>query len=362
MILRYKNIERKEKDISVEKYFSKYCITPKEYIVIKDGTIISSDQEIGCDEIVYISPVRETAAFDIIFQEHYGNRHNRNRNCDVCGAQAVTYSDYIDNHYNKKRMHFCKVCFTSHIEHEVFSIIENKQLVRDGDILLAPLSGGKDGIFEIYLLKLYFERRKNMNCRIIAYTVILHNTEYEHQNAEKAVNFCEKYHIEHQMVDLSEYLKEKMIDNCYNCSTYRRVTEKIIIDRYSVNKVLSGKNLTDFSRQILFEGFIGDKKSKSLSLENVEIISFMYFLTDYDIALYLKLKGINYAEHMSDECPYVDTSFRVNQSKIINMIDYLFPNMIKQRAVTECAWSEFYHADRELKDEESIRSIINDEV
>lgn len=227
--------------------------------------------------------------------------------------------------------------FLTYFEDKVFKTIRKYKMISQTDKIIVALSGGKDSITTLYLLKRYMEKR-NLQKNITALLVDEGIKNYRDISIEFSKKFCKDEKIELLIESFKqnfkttqdenvELIKKENISPCNCCGTFRRNILNKTAKKLGATKVATGHNLDDESQSILLNIFKNNFEILSRSgpvngiTKNEKFITRikpLYFCSEKEVKLYTYIKkfGIKY-----DSCPYSNESFRDEISEMINQFE-----------------------------------------
>ena len=149
-------------------------------------------------------------------------------------------------------MLLCKDCFLRIHKRKIFRIIKKYKLIKPKDRITVALSGGKDSITALYVLKQYIEE-ETPNATISGYHIML-STKFKPvlETIKKQIAplniefFYTDFEKEFKTTPL-KIAKESRIKNvCSICATIKRYLMNKIPREHNSNKVATGHHMDDF--------------------------------------------------------------------------------------------------------------------
>lgn len=213
-------------------------------------------------------------------------------------------------------------------------------MIRHGDTVAVAVSGGKDSLVLLNVLK---NTLANQHSEIVAITVDEGIKGYRDESLNIVKNFCANIGVENRIMSFSELFGLSMdkamevrpsekISSCSMCGTFRRRALDLLAESCGANVLATGHNLDDYIQTFLINLFAGD----------VERIGWTYpEPVEYGITDLRKIKPLTeiyereivlYAIHMnipfqSEECPYKDESIRSAFRNHLNNLEKIHPGI-----------------------------------
>ena len=280
------------------------------------------------------------------------------KECSKCKKNPSIYL----RHYSGEFL--CKKCFIKSIEYKARRTISKYSMINHGDTVAVAVSGGKDSLVLLNVLKNILA---NQNSELVAITVDEGIKGYRDESLCIVKNFCASIGVENRIMSFSELYGLSMdkamevrpsekISSCSMCGTFRRRALDLLAESCGANVVATGHNLDDYVQTFLINLFAGD----------VERIGWTYpEPVEYGIADLRKIKPlmeiyereiILYAIHtnipfQSEECPYKDKSIRSAFRTHLNNLEKIHPG-IKYNA-----YSSILKIAKKVKSANSLRGL-----
>lgn len=253
------------------------------------------------------------------------------RSCSKCKNKAITYIRYNGTH-------LCKEHFIQYFEKRVKKEITKQGKFGNNKKIGIAVSGGKDSIVCLHLIKKIISKRKDLkiivitvdeginNYRNISLKYVLENskildTEY------KIISFKEI--IGKTMDEIASLKKGENIGYCSYCGVFRRLCLNYISKKMKITKLIMGHNLDDMSQSILMNFVNSDIKKLARLGPHMKIqpglvprLMPLRIIPEKEITLYALLNEISYHD---GECPYSYNAFRGVFRDIINNLEYITP-------------------------------------
>jgi tRNA-5-methyluridine54 2-sulfurtransferase len=224
----------------------------------------------------------------------------------------------------------CKVHFCKYIETKVDKTIKKYKLINKKDKIVVGVSGGKDSLTILYLL-----RKHNP----IALCINEGIANYRDTTIEDMKRFCTKYNVTYKIVSYKEefgmtldtILKKIKEKPCTICGALRRYLLNKKARDLKATKLATGHNMDDEAQAVLMNmlrhqtdilprlgpmtGLVTDKRF-------VPRIKPLYFLTEKETAAYAFLMnfGVKYTT-----CPNAAQAYRGEVGEFLNQIEQEHP-------------------------------------
>ena len=246
--------------------------------------------------------------------------------CHKCSNKAV-----IDLQHGT----LCKSHFISYFEQKVFKTIGKHQLLGRNEKICVAVSGGKDSLTALYLIKKYV-KKNNIGSEVIALAVDEGIADYREKTIEDLKEFCNEHEVALTIVSNKDEFNFTLDDAypiinkgtkkkpCHVCGVWRRYLLNKYAHKLKADKVVTGHNLDDEAQVIMMNILkantklavrLGPKTGVKEHDYFVQRVKPLYFCTEKEVRLYTLLKGfkIQYTE-----CPYSKEGFRFDIQKMLN--------------------------------------------
>ncbi len=255
--------------------------------------------------------------------------------CTKCSSSQSVYQRSYSGEY------LCRKCFLRSIEDKTSRTISKFSMIERGDRVAVGVSGGKDSLSLLYVLKKLFDDHSTQN-ELIAVTIDEGIAGYRDESLRIVAKFCSELGIESNVlgykslfgVDMDEAMlqrpSEKM-SSCSMCGTFRRRAIDLAAEEVGANVVATAHNLDDQIHTFMINLLAG----------NAERIGWIYpqpvqygtrmkkikpfiELYEYEIAFYALQRELPF---QSEECPYMNESIRTELREFFNVLEKAHPGV-----------------------------------
>lgn len=183
-------------------------------------------------------------------------------------------------------------------------------MIKDGDRILAAISGGKDSLV---MLECLVDRKKHLpvHFELFAAHVHIHDVGYE-SDVSFLKQLCNQLDVPLHVVDFSLHLEKAEKKECFVCSWYRRKKIFELSKNMDCNKIAFGHHLEDaletFFINMMYHGSISSLPQKLKMFEGrVEVIRPLLNTFEDDIEKFAAVR--DYPPQVKS-CPYEDETKR----------------------------------------------------
>lgn len=248
--------------------------------------------------------------------------------CDRCGEKAI-YS----RRYSGQR--FCKDHFKEYIEGKVAETLKGSKLVKRGSIMGVGLSGGKDSITTLHILK---SLEESLDFKIHAISIDEGIDGYREEGLKAAEKLCSQLGIPWHKASFKDAFGKTLDEmkkigdrgSCTYCGVFRRRLLNKKARELGLDLLATGHNLDDEVQSILMNYIRGDMErlarlSRGVKDERlVRRVKPLREIPEKEIALYAILMDF---EVSFDECPYALEGFRTKIRDFINDLELFHPGI-----------------------------------
>jgi len=229
----------------------------------------------------------------------------------------------------------CKKCFLRSIEDKTAKTISKFSMIRRGEKVAVGVSGGKDSLSLLYVLKKLFEEHGNSN-NLVAVTIDEGIKGYRDESLQIVRDFCSNLGVESTVIGYKELfgidMDEAMIlrpseklSSCSMCGTFRRRAIDIAAEMAGADVVATAHNLDDHLQTFMINLLAGDVERIGWiypepvhSVDRIRKIKPFIEIYEYEIAFYALQREIPF---QSEECPYMDESVRSELREFFNSLE-----------------------------------------
>ncbi len=255
--------------------------------------------------------------------------------CSICNNDHAFYRRQYEG------VNLCRGCFKDSIEKKVRRTISNWKMLAPQDHVAVAVSGGKDSLTLLMVLKklsLRFPRT-----RITAVTVDEGIESYREEAVQLASDYCQKLEVEHEVVsfkeifgsDLDTFLRDKKdrLTACSYCGVFRRKAINIAAKKVGANKIATAHNLDDMlqtyllnllegdvERFIRFSPILQDPRGQFLTR-----VKPLCEIPEKEVALYGFSDELRF---QSASCPYMGEALRNELRSIFNRLELAHPGVL----------------------------------
>jgi cytoplasmic tRNA 2-thiolation protein 1 len=249
--------------------------------------------------------------------------------CSKCQNKQSVYFRQYSGEY------LCRPCFIFSIEEKTSRTISKFSMINYGDRIAVGVSGGKDSLSLLLVLKHLFERKKTND--IIAITIDEGTAGYRDESLKIVKEFCTKLNIKNEIfsyrelfgMDMDESMilrPSKKMTSCSICGTFRRRAIDIATDYVGANVIATGHNLDDQLQSFMINIISGDvnrigwihPESVYYGTKKIKKIKPFIEIYEREIVFYALQQNIPF---QSEQCPYQDESIRSEIREFFNSLE-----------------------------------------
>lgn len=254
--------------------------------------------------------------------------------CVSCNKQGKVFLAYGPQN-------FCEKHFIELIERRVKKTIRENNLIKKREHIVVGVSGGKDSLTCLYILKKYFGKTNKITALMVDEGI----PGYRDKAIQAGIKSCEKWNVNYVVTSYQKEfgatmkkIQKKRIElhqnssPCSYCGVLRRKTLNRYALKLKADKLATGHNLDDEAQSILMNVFdnnlfgfkrigvvSGTQKIKGF----VPRIKPLYDIPENEVLLYASFLGI---EHYSHECcPFSGPAKRNKFRAMIDSFELSYP-------------------------------------
>lgn len=230
----------------------------------------------------------------------------------------------------------CKTHFTEYFENKVLKTITKFDLIGKEENLGVAVSGGKDSLTLLHILKKLSEQNPKIKLTAIAINEGIEG--YRDKSLVTAKEFCDKNNVKLNIysyekefgMSLDNMLKILDVKPCTICGIFRRYLLNKKSKELKFTKLATGHNLDDECQSIMMNQFknnmhlsarLGPKVGIKNNNNFVQRIKPLYLCTEKEVTTYAFVNGIL---DEFNECPNVAKSYRAQIRDMLNDIEAKF--------------------------------------
>jgi uncharacterized protein (TIGR00269 family) len=244
--------------------------------------------------------------------------------CDRC-ENMVVYS----RRYSGESL--CSRCFSSSIVNKTTRTISKYNMIKSGDVVGVAVSGGKDSLSLLQVLK---KISLNHNFTLKAITIDEGISGYRDEALKIVEDFCKKMDIEHKVYPYStlfgttleqtlENRGNEKVSSCSVCGILRRRAIDFGAIDLKVDVIATGHNLDDMLQTFIINLISGDTKKigwmdPDTSENKVRKIKPFCEIYENEIVFYAFTNEIPF---QSEECPHMNEGIRTEIRNFLNSLE-----------------------------------------
>lgn len=256
--------------------------------------------------------------------------------CSKCDKEPSVYFRAYSGEY------LCKKCFVRSIEDKTARTMSKHSMIKYGDRVAVGVSGGKDSLSLLYVLKKIFDGHDRSKNDLIAVTIDEGIEGYRDESLQIVKDFCAKLGVQSKILSYKDLFgvsmdeamvlrpSEKM-SSCSMCGTFRRRAIDLAAESVDANVVATAHNLDDQLQTFMINLLAGDvERIGWIHPEPVQYAAGMkkikpfVELYEHEIAFYALQRDIPF---QSEECPYMNESIRTDLREFFNRMEKEHPGI-----------------------------------
>lgn len=253
--------------------------------------------------------------------------------CNKCNKKHTVF------HRRYSGENLCRSCFMYSIEKKTLQTISKYSMLRFNQRIAVGVSGGKDSLTLLHILKKISKRNNN---DIIAITIDEGIEGYRNESLSIVKNFCKNEEILLRIFNYKDLFGSNMdeaimerpsnkLSACSICGTFRRRALDLASLSVDADILATAHNLDDYLQTFMINLFSGDVSrigwmyprpiEYSNGLKKIKPFVEIY---ESEIVFYAFHSGI---EFQTDQCPYMDESIRSEFRLFFNDLEKIHPGI-----------------------------------
>jgi cytoplasmic tRNA 2-thiolation protein 1 len=257
--------------------------------------------------------------------------------CTKCQKEESVYHRVHSGEY------LCKKCFLHSIESKVAKTISKYSMIGYGDKVAVGISGGKDSLSLLYVLKMLFDQHPNNANELVAITIDEGIKGYRDESLQIVKDFCAHLRVESKIlsyqslfgIDMDQAMIQRSsqkISSCSICGTFRRRAIDIAAEKVQADIVATAHNMDDQLQTFMINLLAGDverigwiyPEPVQYTQTGMKKVKPFVEIYEYEIAFYALQRGIPF---QSEECPYMHESIRTDLREFFNKLERDHPGI-----------------------------------
>jgi cytoplasmic tRNA 2-thiolation protein 1 len=244
--------------------------------------------------------------------------------CDRCGNVAAYSRKYSGEN-------LCADCFSNSILQKTTRTISKHNMIKNGDIVGVAVSGGKDSLSLLHVLKKMSDSR---NFRLKAITIDEGIPGYRDEALEIVKNFCNNIGVEYKVfsynnlfdMTLQESLElrdNEKTSSCSICGTLRRRAIDFGAKDLGVDVIATGHNLDDVLQTFVINLLSGDTNKigwmdPDIVPKKIGKIKPFCEIYENELVFYAFVNDIPF---QSEQCPHMNEGIRTEIREFLNSLE-----------------------------------------
>jgi cytoplasmic tRNA 2-thiolation protein 1 len=257
--------------------------------------------------------------------------------CTKCQKEESLYYRAYSGEY------LCKKCFLRSIESKAAKTISKYSMIEYDDKVAVGVSGGKDSLSLLYVLKMLFDQHPNNGNELVAVTIDEGIKGYRDESLQIVKDFCAQLNIESKVlsyqslfgIDMDQAMVQRSsqkISSCSMCGTFRRRAIDIAAETVEADIVATAHNMDDQLQTFMINLLAGDverigwiyPEPVQYTQTGMKKVKPCVEIYEYEIAFYALQRDIPF---QSEECPYMNESIRTDLREFFNRLERDHPGI-----------------------------------
>jgi len=225
----------------------------------------------------------------------------------------------------------CADCFSNSILQKTARTISKHNMINNGDVVGVAVSGGKDSLSLLHVLK---KMSESHNFKLKAITIDEGIPSYRDEALEIVKNFCNNIDVEYKVfpykdlfdITLQESLElreNEKISSCSICGTLRRRAIDFGARDLGVDVIATGHNLDDVLQTFVINLLSGDTNKigwmgADTSTNRTRKIKPFCEIYENEIAFYAFSNEIPF---QTEQCPHMNEGIRTEIREFLNSLE-----------------------------------------
>lgn len=258
--------------------------------------------------------------------------------CSKCRREPSAYF----RPYSGERL--CKKCFVRSIEEKAARTISRYSMIKRGERVAVGVSGGKDSLSLLYVLKKFFDQHGRGPDDLVAVTIDEGIAGYRDESLAMVGEFCGRLGVRSKVLSYKDLFgvsmdeamllrpAEKKMSSCSMCGTFRRRAIDLAAESVGADVVATAHNLDDQLQTFMINLLAGDVERIGWihpqpieyaggSMKKVKPFIEIY---EQEIVFYALQREIPF---QSEECPYMHESIRTDLREFFNRMEKEHPGI-----------------------------------
>lgn len=239
--------------------------------------------------------------------------------------------------------YLCKKCFLRSIESKAAKTISKYSMIEYDDKVAVGVSGGKDSLSLLYVLKMLFDQHPNNGNELVAVTIDEGIKGYRDESLQIVKDFCAQLNIESKVlsyqslfgIDMDQAMVQRSsqkISSCSMCGTFRRRAIDIAAETVEADIVATAHNMDDQLQTFMINLLAGDverigwiyPEPVQYTQTGMKKVKPFVEIYEYEIAFYALQRDMPF---QSEECPYMNESIRTDLREFFNRLERDHPGI-----------------------------------
>lgn len=250
--------------------------------------------------------------------------------CTKCHREKPVFFRAYSGEY------LCKKCFVRSIEDKTARTMSKYSMIKYGERVAVGVSGGKDSLSLLYVLKRIFDHHNRSVDDLVAVTIDEGIRDYRDESLAIVRGFCAKLGVKSRVMSYKELFGVSMdeamvirpsdkISSCSMCGTFRRRAIDLAAESVGADVVATAHNMDDQLQTFMINLLAGDvERIGWMHPEPVEYAGGMkkvkpfVEIAEHEVVFYALQREIPF---QSEECPYMNESIRTDLREFFNRME-----------------------------------------